>query len=41
MHKSLRTLRGRVGRVMRDNARQFERIDAAGQDRAREILAKA
>jgi IS5 family transposase len=41
MRKSLRTLRSRVGRVMRDIARQVERIEPARQDRAREILAKA
>jgi IS5 family transposase len=39
--KSLRTLRSRVGRVMRDVGRQLERIDPSRQDRAREILDRA
>jgi IS5 family transposase len=41
MKKSLRTLRSRVGRVMRDVGRQLERIDPSRQDRAREILGRA
>lgn len=41
MRRSLRTLRSRVGRVMRDIARQVERIEPARQDRAHEILARA
>ncbi len=41
MKKSLRTLRSRVGRVMRDVGRQLERIEPARQDKAREILTRA
>jgi IS5 family transposase len=41
MKKSLRTLRSRVGRVMRDVGRQIERIDPSRQNTARDILSKA
>ncbi len=41
LNKSFRTLRSRVGRVMRDIARQLERVDPSRQDRAREILGRA
>lgn len=41
MRRSLSTLRSRVVRVMRDIARQFERIEPARQNRAQEILAEA
>jgi hypothetical protein len=41
MKKSLRTLRWRVGRVMRDVGRQIERIDPSRQNRARYIPSKA
>ena len=41
MKKSLRTLRSRVGRVMRDVGRQLEQIDPSRQGQAREILGRA
>jgi transposase, IS5 family len=41
MKKSLRTLRSRVGRVMRDVGRQIDTLDATAQVRARDILGRA
>lgn len=41
MKKSLRTLRSRVGRVLRDVQRQFDRISPARQAKATEMLIKA
>jgi IS5 family transposase len=41
MKASPRTLRSRVGRLMRDLGRPLERIDPSRQDRAREILVPA
>jgi IS5 family transposase len=41
MKKSLRTLRSRMGRVMRDVERQFDRISPVRQAKAQEMLTKA
>ena len=40
MKKSLRTLRSRVGRVMRDVGRQIDRIDPKRQGRAQNLLGR-